>query len=458
MPENTPLLYDVDDILQADVQHLWHHLQQHKAFETSEPTVIVSGDGLRVKDIRGREYLDATAGGVWCVAVGYGRDRIADAVAEQLRRMPYFAGAMGNIPAIQLARKLAQMLPNLPKTYLSNSGSEANEKAFKITRQFHHLNGHQKTKILYRHRDYHGTTLAALAASGQDQRKADYGPYPEGFVQFPHACCYRCPFGATPEHCGIACAQAVEKTILQEGPNTVGAVIVEPITAGGGVIAPVPGYYRIVAEACRRHNVLLIMDEVVCGFGRTGRMFGHQHYDVSPDMITLAKGLASAYMPISATVTTQAVFNAFLNDDDPMAFFRDISTYGGCAGACAAALANIAIIEEEELCENSARMGTYLFEKLESLRDLPVVGDVRGMGLFAGIELVADRTTREPLGEPEIAAIVRHIKEQGVLVGRTNRSLQGFNNTLNLAPALIVTHDDIDQIIAAVQSALIPRR
>ncbi|MBT3374765.1 MAG: aminotransferase class III-fold pyridoxal phosphate-dependent enzyme [Lentisphaerae bacterium] len=454
MSKNTSPSHDIADILQADVRHLWHHLKQHKAFEAEDPPVMVSGNGMYVTDIHGREFLDATAGGVWCVAVGYGRDRIANAVAEQLRTLPYFAGAAGNIPAIRLAQKLGELLPTLPKTYLSNSGSEANEKAFKITRQFHRLRGKEKTKVLYRHRDYHGTTLAALAASGQDQRKADYGPFPEGFVQFPHACCYRCPFDATPEHCDLACARAVGETIMAEGPDTVGAVIVEPITAGGGVIAPVQGYYRVMADACRKHGVLLIMDEVVCGFGRTGKMFGHQHYDVQPDMITVAKGLASAYMPLSATLATQEVFDAFLNDSDPMAFFRDISTYGGCAAACAAALENIAIIEEEELCGNSARMGAYLLDQLQTLRGLPLVGDIRGRGLFAGIELVVDRTTREPLAEAEFAAIMALIRSRGILVGRTNRSLQGFNNTLNLAPALIITRDQIDEIVEAIRNAL----
>jgi len=439
--------FDADELIRQDKERVWHHILQHRVYDTKEPMIIAKADGLRLEDIRGNRYLDATSGGVWCVNVGYGRDSIAEAVAQQLRVMPYYAGKLGNIPAIRLADKIIALLPGLDKVFYSNSGSEANEKAFKMIRQAAHLKKNRKIKILFRNRDYHGTTLAALSATGQPERRDDFGPLLEGFVEFPHACCYRCAFGKTYPGCNLECARAVETVILKEGPDTVGGLIVEPITAGGGVIPPVKEYYPLLQQICRKYGVVLIMDEVVCAFGRTGKMFGFQHYDVDPDIVTMAKGLASAYMPISITAVKQNIYNIFLNDPaDKMAFFRDISTYGGCAGGCAAALENIRIIEEEKLCENSRLMGEYLFERLAELRALPVVGDIRGKGLFAGIELVADKAAKTPMDEARFGAILGEIAKLGVLVGATQRSLPGLNNTINLAPALIVTRAEIDEM------------
>jgi len=447
----------VEALLKQDRDCLWHHLMQHKVFQASEPPVMVEGRGLILKDIRGREYLDATSGGVWCVNVGYGRDSIADAVCAQLKKMHFYVSTAGNIPTIQFAHKLISLMPGLGKVFFSNSGSEANEKAFKMVRQYFRLKykDKDKYKILYRNRDYHGTTMAALGASGQQERRESYGPFPEGFVEFPHACCYRCPFGQTYPGCGIECAKALEAVIQREGPDMVGAIIVETITAGGGIIEPVKEYYPLLQEICRKYEVLMIMDEVVCGFGRTGKMFGYEHFDVDPDIVVLAKGMASAYMPLSATVAKEDVFNVFLNDPaDKIAYFRDISTYGGCAGACAAALESTRIIEEEHLCENSRVVGEYLHGCLEELRAFPIVGDVRGRGLFAGIEFVEDRKTKQPVSEPFLMSIIKGIADQGVLVGRTNRSLPGLNNIINLAPALVATKADIDRIVSVIRNVI----
>jgi taurine-pyruvate aminotransferase len=227
--------YGVDEMIGGDRDHLWHHIKPHTCFKTQEQMVIVAGKGLMVTDIRGREYLDATSGGVWCVNVGYGRDSIADAVAAQMKKMAYFAGSVGTIPSIKLSGKLLDLMPKMGKVYFSNSGSEANEKSYKIIRQATTIDPARKGKfkILYRDRDYHGTTIAVLASSGQAERKKDFGPFPEGFVQIPHCLCYRCPFGKTYPGCDIQCARAVEEIILKEGPDSVGGLIVEPITAGG---------------------------------------------------------------------------------------------------------------------------------------------------------------------------------------------------------------------------------
>jgi taurine-pyruvate aminotransferase len=449
---------NADELVKLDKEHFWHHLTQHKVFETKDPMIVTEGEGLIIKDIRGKEYIDATSGGVWCVNVGYGRESIAKAVYEQLKTMAYYAGSAGNVPAILLAEKITSLMPGISKVYYSNSGSEANEKAFKMVRQGNRKRfpGKEKIKILYRDRDYHGTTLAALSATGQEQRKENYGPFLDGFKKVPHACCYRCPFGKEYPNCEIECAKALEEVILKEDPDTVGAYIVEPITAGGGVIMPVPEYYKIVQEICRKYDVLLIMDEVVNGFGRTGKWFGYQHYDVEPDIVTMAKGMASAYAPLSATVTKQDVFDIFLDDPSkPMDYFRDISTYGGCAGSFAAALESVRIMEEEKLCENSAKMGEYFIGELKELSSLPVVGDVRGKGLFAGIELVEDKTSKTPLEEGKVGKVIADIAAEGVLVGRTNRSFNNnLNNTLAFAPALVADKAVLDKIVNAVRIGL----
>ncbi len=453
-----PKNFNAEEMIKKDKDHFWHHLTQHKIFETKDPMIITEGDGLIIKDIRGKEYIDATSGGVWCVNVGYGRESIAKVVYEQLKTMAYYAGSAGNIPAILLAEKIISKMPGMSKVYFSNSGSEANEKAFKMVRQGNRKKypGKDKTKVLFRDRDYHGTTIAALSATGQEQRREDYGPFVPGFAKVPHACCYRCPFGKAYPGCDIDCAKALEDVILEEGPDTVGAYIVEPITAGGGIIMPVPEYYPMIQEICKKYEVLLIMDEVVNGFGRTGKWFGYQHFDVDPDIVTMAKGMASAYAPLSATVTKQGVFDTFLEDaDKPMDFFRDISTYGGCTGSLAAGLENVHIMEEESLLENSAKMGEYFIGKLNELADLPVVGQVRGKGLFAGVELVADKATKEPLDEARMGKIMADVTAEGVLIGRTNRSFHNnLNNTLTFAPALIADEAILDRIVDAVRVAL----
>ncbi|MCB5199665.1 aminotransferase class III-fold pyridoxal phosphate-dependent enzyme [Loktanella sp. TSTF-M6] len=447
---------DPSAIVEADRAHVWHHLIQHKPFETVDPRIIVEGRGLRVWDIKGKEHLDAVSGAVWTVNVGYGRKRIADAVAAQLTKMCFFAGASGTIPGAQFAEALIDKMPGMSRVYYANSGSEANEKAFKMVRQIAHKHhGGKKHKILYRERDYHGTTIANLSAGGQAERNAHYGPFVPGFVAVPHCLEYRAQDGWSGEAYGERAANAIEEVILREGPDTVGALCLEPITAGGGIITPPRGYWERVQEICAKYDILLHIDEVVCGLGRTGAWFGYQQYGVKPDIVTMAKGVASGYAAISCCVTTEKVFSMFKDDSDHLGYFRDISTFGGCTAGPTAAIENMAIIEEENLLENSTRVGAYLKDSLNALMDRhPVIGDVRGLGLFAGAELVTDRDTKDPVNEKQVGAIVADCMAQGVIIGATNRSVPGFNNTLLFAPALIATRDDIDQICNAVSGAI----
>ncbi len=447
---------DIRAAIEADRNHVWHHLTQHKPLETTDPRLMVEGRGMNVWDATGKQYLDAVSGGVWTVNVGYGRESIAEAVRAQLVRMNYFANSAGSLPGALFAQRLIEKMPGMSRVYYSNSGSEANEKVFKMVRQIaHRHHGGRKWKILFRERDYHGTTLGTLSACGQPQRQAQYEPLLPGFIEVPHCLAYRSPFGDA-ENYGERAADAIEEVILREGPDTIGAICLEPITAGGGVITPPSGYWEKVQHICRRHNILIHMDEVVCGVGRTGAWFGYQHYGVQPDFVTMAKGVASGYAAISCTVTTEAVFDLFKDDPaDPLSYFRDISTFGGCTAGPAAALENMRIIESEDLISNTVAMGERLIGNLRRLQEWhAVVGDVRGKGLFCGLELVKDRSTREPADEKQVHAVIADCMNQGVIIGATSRSLPTFNNTLCLSPALIATADDIDHICEVLDAAL----
>ncbi|MEP5728906.1 MAG: aminotransferase class III-fold pyridoxal phosphate-dependent enzyme [Sulfitobacter sp.] len=450
---------DLSRVVEADRAHIWHHLSQHKAYETTDPRIIVEGKGMRVWDQHGKEHLDAVSGGVWTVNVGYGRERIADAVRDQLVKLNYFAGSAGSIPGSKFAEMLIDKMPGLTRVYYCNSGSEANEKGFKMVRQIAHKRyGGKKHKILYRDRDYHGTTIACLSAGGQDERNAQYGPFNEGFIRVPHCLEYRAfeQDGAPQENYGVWAADQIEKVILREGPDTVGALCLEPVTAGGGVITPPEGYWDRVQEICKQYDILLHIDEVVCGVGRTGEWFGYQHYGIKPDLVTMAKGVASGYAAIACLVTTEEVFNMFKDDaSDPLNYFRDISTFGGCTAGPTAAIENMGIIQDEGLLENTNVMGAYMTDQLLALADKhSCIGQVRGKGLFLGAELVADRDSRAPVAENLVQAVVGDCMNQGTIIGATNRSVPGKNNTLCFSPALIVGKDDIDQIIAAVDGAL----
>jgi taurine-pyruvate aminotransferase len=258
------------------------------------------------------------------------------------------------------------------------------------------------------------------------------------------------------ENYGEQVVKATEEVILREGPDTIGLMCLEPVTAGGGVITPPDGYWEGIQNLCKKYDILLHIDEVVCGVGRTGTWFGYQHFGVKPDFVTMAKGVASGYAAISCAVTTEEVFDMFKdNSDDPLNYFRDISTFGGCTAGPAAALENINIIEDEDLLSNTVEMGHYAIDQLSGLQDKhAVIGQVRGKGLFLGAELVKDRSTREPMDEKMVAAVTANCMSQGVIIGMTNRSLPGLNNTLCLSPALIATKDDIDEIISSMDIAL----
>jgi taurine-pyruvate aminotransferase len=429
----------------ADRLHVWHQMAGHPAEGSAAPLIIAEGDGAWVTDSEGRRYLDGLSG-QWCVNAGYGREELAEVAADQLRRLAFHPLTRSHPPAIELSERLDGLLGGNRAFMYSNSGSEANEVAFKLARQYHQERGEpQRFKIIARYRAYHGSTLGALAATGQALRRYQYEPLSPGFLHVPPPDPYRRPEGTDVEEYGRACAADLERTIEFELPQTVAAVIMEPIITGGGILIPPDSYMPAVKAACERHGVLLIADEVICGFGRTGTMFGHEHYGVRPDIVTMAKAITSAYIPLAATAVSEDVYAAF--PPDTLGRLRHINTFGGHPAGCAVALRNLDLIEEEGLVERSATVGAQLLQRLrDALGDHPRVGDVRGRGLLIGIEVVADRATKEPSGATA-AGILKAAQSRGLLISRNADTAAGLDNVVALAPPLSLTDDDVDHIV-----------
>ncbi len=434
-----------EDLTQLDLESLWHPLRQHRGIAADMPRQIISGDGVFLTDSDGHRLLDGVAG-IWCVNVGYGREELADVAREQMARLPYLPGTFTHASGAELAGKLTDMLGYASKVFFTNSGSEANEAAFKVARQYHAQTGSPgRYKIIARYRGYHGNTLGALSATGQAERKLDYGPFVPGFIHIDAPDSYRVSHD---------CADQLERAIEREGPSTVAAFIMEPIIAGGGVLIPPDDYLTRVREICDRHGVLLIVDEVVTGFGRTGISFAHKRAAIRPDLLTLGKGIASGYQPLAALVATQEIFEAFEGEPGDLRHFRHINTYGAHPVATAVGLRNIEILQREELFDQTAKVGDALLSRLRGLEDHPKVGQVRGRGLLIGIELVDDKESKEPMASAEAGKVVTRCASDGVLIGRTANTTPGFDNVLMLAPPYVIAEEETDQLASTVENAI----
>ena len=443
------------DYRQVDKAHVWHPLFQHQRLEETTLAVYESAHGTTVVDAEGREYLDAYSA-LWNVNVGYGRQEIADAVYEQIQKLPYYPHSQINVPATMLAEQLAACLPgDLNHVYFCNSGSEANETAIKIARQYGRQTypGQNRYKIISRYRGYHGFTYGAMSATGQARRRKAFEPLVPGFPHAHPPYCYRCPLGLEPSACGIACANEIERIIQGEGPETVIAIIAEPIIGGGGVIVPPDEYLPKLRQICDDYGLLLILDEVITGFGRTGKMFACEHWGVQPDIITLAKGLTSGYLPLGACVASTEVFNTFLGDADEDKEFAQVCTYGGHPVACAAGVANLRILQEERLSENAEKVGTHLLSKLETLCTLPIVGDVRGKGLMLAVEFI--EADGSHLATAKTNRIIGQLRENGIIVGKIGHAVEEPENIIYIAPPLILTEVEADRIFETLRQVLI---
>lgn len=440
------------EFIAREKDHIWHPLTQHAAYN---PLSLAGGQGVYVVDDAGQKFMDAAAG-LWCVNVGYGRMELVDAAMTQMAQLAYMPLTQSSSVVRQLASRLAQLLPNNPHIYFANSGSEANETAFKMVRQYRVNRGqYRKTKIISRHRGYHGSTLGALAATGQPERRRDYEVAVTGFVQVAAPYCYRCPFKLSYPSCQMQCADDFERRVEIEGPDTVAAFIVEPIGAGGGILVPPPEYLQRLRDIADRYDISLIVDEVVTGFGRTGSMFAHQTFGVTADIVTMAKGFTSGYLPMSAVAVSEEIFSGFLGEAESGRHLRTVNTYAGHPVAAAVALKNIEILEQESLPERAQIMGRYLRVGLQALQDLPTVGDVRGLGLLAGVELLTDKATKEKLPASRVKRVVANLKSQGFLFGKMTDVDGATDNVLLIAPPLVITPSQIDELLQALRVAIV---
>jgi len=433
----------------AAIEHLWPHSNDIEWDEFTERglRVFVSGSGSTVTDIQGRTYLDGLAG-LFLVNVGHGRAEIGEAMADQAARIAYTAASNSTNPAtVQLAEKIASLTPgDLNRIFFVSGGSEAVETAMKIAKQVQVLRGYPKRyKMICRRGSYHGTTFGAASLTGS-QSERYFGPFMAGVSKVPSPNRYRSDFGLEGEAGDLMCARLVEQEILVQGPEHVAAVIGEPISAANGTHIPSPRYWQMLREICDRYGVVLIMDEVVTGYGRTGAMFAAEHFNVVPDIMTMAKGISSGYAPLGAVAVREAVFEPFRSHGNAI---NHLLTFGGSAVAAAAANKNIEIIEGEQLVERSAETGAYLFGLAQELKSHPTVGDVRGgLGLLCALDLVKSKETREAWGvsHPFIKGLGLRTQERGMITR--------VWDVLHLAPPLVITRDECDRIIEIVDDCL----
>lgn len=435
-------------------ENSWLHFYQMEQLQNPEnQVVIVRGENARVWDQRGNEYIDALAG-LFCVNAGYGRTEIADVVRDQLCEVGYVSPfSYANLPAIELAGRLAQLAPLGPaaRAFFVSGGSEAVEAALKIARQYHRANGYAgRTKTISRRYAYHGTSMGALSVNGLPGIRKPFEPLVPGarHVPIPHR--YRCSACHLATACTRACIDEIEALIEFEGPETISAIIMEPVQTSGGSIVPPPDYYRTLRAICDHHGILLIMDEVITAFGRVGSWFGSERFGVEPDMITIAKALTSGYMPMGAVLARKSVADRFLGSEGDKLLHG--VTFGGHPAAAAAANANIAIIEREGLTQRSEIMGAYLRRELHAaLDDHPNVGDIRGMGMLLAVELVRDRTTHEPLEEPHLMTwLSQQMEQRGVICRADDR----LDPVIQLAPPLTIPQADLDRVVAVIAEVL----
>lgn len=436
------------DLHQEALDHVWIHSQPWAELaERQGLHVFDRGEGTTLWDSNGKAYFDGISG-LWVVNAGHGRREIAEAMGTQAARLAYVSAAsFTNGPAVELAHTLAALTPgDLNRVYFSSGGSEAVETALKIAKQIQAMRGFpRRYKVIARRGSYHGMTMGAMSLTAM-RNETYFGPFMYGVSHVPHPNRYRSDFGVEGEQADILAAKFVELEIQNQGPETVACVIGEPISSAAGLHVPGKIYWQMLREICDRHGVLLICDEVINGFGRTGTMFAIEQYGIVPDIMTLAKGLSSGYAPIAATVVRDSVYDVFKEHKDVS--MGHLLTFGGHAVASVAAIKNLEIFADERLVERSAELGGYLLDRLEELRAHRSVGDVRGRGLYAVLDLVSNKETRTPIAKD--SAFVRRVNEEIAARGLLTRVW----SIMHFAPPLIVTREEIDRIVSIADEAL----
>ena len=440
-------------LIEAD-KHLLHPFTAVQEHEANGPHIMQRAEGIHVYDDQGHQYIDAMAG-LWCVNIGYGRTGIGQAMADQVNQLSYFHSFMssGNEPSIRLAEKLANMAPgNLNHVFFCNSGSEANDTHVKMVWYYNNLRGKpEKKKFISRIGAYHGVTLAAASLSGLSYLQKGFDLPLDRFVHVSRPSVFwEKPEGLTELEYSAQLAKEIEDKIVDEGPDTVAAFIAEPVMGAGGVIPPPEGYFQAVIPVLKKYGILFIADEVICGFGRLGKNFGSEVYGIEPDLMTLAKGLTSGYVPMSACMISDEIYEVLKSGTPEMGTFAHGYTYTAHPLTAAVALKNLEIIEQEELVQNAAKVGDYLqIELRNAVADHPLVGDVRGLGLLAGVELVADKENKTPfdLSKGTSRKMYNHLLKRGLIC-------RPILNTLAFSPPLIITTANVDEIVGKFSSAL----
>lgn len=434
---------------QSARDHVWIHSANWQELASQKGMKVFDhGKGALLYDVEGQEYIDGIAG-LWVVNAGHGRAEIGQAMADQAAKLAYVSAAnYTTVPAVALAETIAEILPgDLNRLFFCSGGSEAVESALKIAKQVQVMRGFPKRyKVIARRGSYHGMTYGAMSLTSA-RNEQYFGPFMHGVYHVPSPNNYRSQFpGLTGEADDIACANAFEAEIEFQGPDTVAAIIAEPISTANGVQIPSKAYWQRLREICDKHGVLLIADEVINGWGRTGKYFAIEHYGVVPDMVTMAKGLSSGYAPIAAVAVRDSVFEGFKEKGDVA--LGHLLTFGGQAVACVAALTNIEIFKRENLVQQSADKGEYLKKQLQELLVHPTVGDVRGLGLMCGVEIVKNKETKEKFGRE--AKFTKRVSELINDKGLLTRVW----DTIHLAPPFVVTTDEIDRMITITDEAL----
>jgi len=420
------------------------------------PILIEKTEGVYLYESSGLKILDA-AGGPMAVNIGYGRPEMAEAAQKVLCEVSYILPVFASEVRIELTKRIKKIVPDeLGRIYFCSGGSEATEAAIKLARQYQVLKGNNsKYKVISRQLSYHGMTLAALSLSDVKPRKRDFLPMLMENFQIEPCYCYRCSFGKTYPGCDFECAYALEKRIQKEGPNTVSAFIAEPIvaSAAGGAVPP-QEYFPIIREICDKFEVLLIVDEVVTGFGRTGKNMGMDHFDTLPDMATFAKGVSSGYAPMGGMAIKNEIMEQF---EKKGAEFQHLYTFSAHPLSCAISNEVLRIIDEENLIQRAERMGTYLRQRLEKLEEMPMIGDIRGKGMLVGIELVKDKESREPFPADKrvTSTLVSECIFKGVFFYPGYfEDEQGRGDHLMIAPPFIITEEQVDFCIDVLTEAL----
>ncbi|MDR8414176.1 aspartate aminotransferase family protein [Nonomuraea sp. 3-1Str] len=448
-----------NDINKAAQDHLWLHFTRHSAYQQAEIPTIVRGEGSYIYDIHGKRYLDGLAG-LFVVQAGHGRSELAEAAAKQAQELAFFPlWSYAHPKAVELAERLAALAPGeLNRVFFTTGGGEAVETAWKLAKQYFKLTGKPlKHKVISRQIAYHGTPQGALSITGIPAFKQMFEPLVPGSVRVPNTNHYRADEisgvkGMTPEEYGLWAADRVARAIEMEGPDTVAAVFAEPVQNAGGCFPPPPGYWQRLREICDEYDVLLVSDEVICAFGRLGTMFGGEKFDYVPDIITCAKGMTSGYSPIGAMIAHERLFEPFKDGDN---MFAHGYTFGGHPVSAAVALANLDIFEREDLLGHVTRNEPLFQATLDGLKDLPIVGDVRGSGYFWGIELVKDKTTKETFTAEESERLLRGFLSKALFdAGLYCRADDRGDPVIQLAPPLIAGPREFDEIGSILRSVL----